>query len=75
MSITANDEMCVYCFDVLLNHLDKKTKIAPPTFSNDDLFNILYILLLLCFIVFSPIFITWNKDGRLRGCIGIIFFF
>ncbi|KAH7829430.1 putative AMME syndrome candidate 1 protein [Monocercomonoides exilis] len=54
MTEVATSDMCAYCFDALINHLDHKTMIADPSFANSE----------------YPIFVTWNKKGHLRGCIG-----
>lgn len=49
-------EMCFFCFDVLVNHLNKVTALENPCFTNDPF----------------PLFVTWStgKSKRLRGCIG-----
>lgn len=53
----ARIEMCYYCFDVLVNHLNRTPNAhIKPTFTNDQ----------------YPLFVTWTagRDKRLRGCIG-----
>lgn len=49
-------EMCFFCFDVLVNHLNHVAPPKNPCFTNDPF----------------PLFVTWElgKDKRLRGCIG-----
>lgn len=49
-------EMCFYCFEVLINHLNHAQLPRNPSFTNDA----------------YPLFVTWTtgKDKRLRGCIG-----
>lgn len=52
-------EMCFYCFDVLVNHLNHAEPPKNPCFTNDS----------------YPLFVTWkigkNKSNKsLRGCIG-----
>lgn len=49
-------EMCFFCFDVLVNHLDCLAPPKEPCFTNDPF----------------PLFVTWSsgKDKKLRGCIG-----
>lgn len=49
-------EMCFYCFDTLVNHLNKEAPPKNPNFT-DAAF---------------PLFVTWQlgRDKRLRGCIG-----
>lgn len=49
-------EMCFFCFDVLVNHLNKVAAPKDPCFTNDPF----------------PLFVTWvsGKNKRLRGCIG-----
>lgn len=60
MAKIVSKEMCYYCFDSLLNHLNPNITVRTPTFPNEPL----------------PLFVTWKKhvDGqnedRLRGCIG-----
>ncbi len=44
-----------YCFQNLLHFLEKKTPLHPPT----EFDALKY-----------PLFVTWLKDGDLRGCIG-----
>lgn len=53
----ATQQMCMYCFDVLLSKLDPNhiPKLTPPK----EWLNQKY-----------PLFVTWKKSGRLRGCIG-----
>ena len=36
MTEPATEDMCAYCFDSLINHLDSSTSIAPPKFPNDN---------------------------------------
>ncbi|XP_064638489.1 AMMECR1-like protein [Lineus longissimus] len=55
--LTIKPDMCVYCFDVLLNHLNNTQTPPPrPHFTNDE----------------YPLFVTWKfgKERHLRGCIG-----
>lgn len=49
-------EMCFFCFDVLVNHLNHSAPPKNPCFTNDPF----------------PLFVTWKlgKDKHLRGCIG-----
>lgn len=49
-------EMCFYCFEVLVNYLNKIEPPKSPSFTNSAF----------------PLFVTWQfgKDKRLRGCIG-----
>lgn len=49
-------EMCFFCFDVLVNHLNNVAPPKNPCFTNDPF----------------PLFVTWQlgKDKHLRGCIG-----
>lgn len=49
-------EMCFFCFDVLVSHLNHKAPPKSPSFTNDPF----------------PLFVTWQlgQEGRLRGCIG-----
>lgn len=49
-------EMCFFCFDVLVNHLNHVAPPKNPCFTNDPF----------------PLFVTWKlgKDKHLRGCIG-----
>lgn len=48
-------EHCIFCFQVLEAHLNKK---SIPQYPN----NIINPK--------APIFVTWNYKGELRGCIG-----
>jgi len=56
----ASNEMCVYCFDSLIHHLEGSPNSEQPSFTNDSF----------------PLFVTWNKESKrsgdvsLRGCIG-----
>ncbi|KAA6368728.1 MAG: putative DUF51 family protein [Streblomastix strix] len=54
MAEVATKDMCGYCFDTLAKNFDGKLNLIPPSFENKD----------------YPIFVTWHKAGRLRGCIG-----
>ena len=49
-------EMCFYCFDVLLNHLNEVERPKDPCFTNEPF----------------PLFVTWKsgRNKQLRGCIG-----
>lgn len=49
-------EMCFFCFDVLVNHLNHVAPPRTPGFTNDAF----------------PLFVTWKlgRDKHLRGCIG-----
>lgn len=49
-------DMCFFCFDVLISHLDHVPPPENPRFTNEPF----------------PLFVTWSlgKDKRLRGCIG-----
>lgn len=49
-------EMCFFCFDVLVNHLDNVEPPRNPCFTNEAF----------------PLFVTWKigTDKDLRGCIG-----
>lgn len=49
-------EMCFFCFDVLVNHLNDVAPPKDPCFTNEPF----------------PLFVTWmtGKSKRLRGCIG-----
>lgn len=49
-------EMCYYCFDTLVNHIDRKGPPKTPSFTNDA----------------YPLFVTWKTGAarNLRGCIG-----
>lgn len=48
-------EMCFYCFDSLINHLDRAGSPKKPNFTNDP----------------YPLFVTWtDKSDNLKGCIG-----
>lgn len=49
-------EMCYYCFDVLISHLNQTEVPRSPIFVNDP----------------YPLFVTWKigADRRLRGCMG-----
>lgn len=49
-------EMCFFCFDVLVNHLDHVAPPKNPCFTNEPF----------------PLFVTWQlgQDKQLRGCIG-----
>lgn len=49
-------EMCFFCFDVLVCHLNNVAAPKNPCFTNDPF----------------PLFVTWQagKHKRLRGCIG-----
>jgi len=56
----ATAEHCAYCFDVLIGVLHNqitKSKFPPlpPSIPKVE----------------APLFVTWHKDGDLRGCIGI----
>lgn len=53
---TVCSEMCYYCFEVLINHLNRSPPPRRLSFSNDPF----------------PLFVTWhnNNGKRLRGCIG-----
>nr|CAB3221460.1 uncharacterized protein CG5902 [Phallusia mammillata] len=55
-STIVNNEMCYFCFDVLLCHLQNSDPPKSPHFTNQS----------------CPLFVTWKigKDLRLRGCIG-----
>lgn len=52
----ACDEMCFYCFDVLVNHLNHVPPPKSPCFTNEPF----------------PLFVTWRlgSDKHLKGCIG-----
>lgn len=51
----ASQDMCMYCFDVIIaHHFRNKVEKPTPKF-NDD-----------CY----PLFVTWMKGHELRGCIG-----
>eukprot|EP01095_Lingulamoeba_sp_RSL-Kostka_P009916 TRINITY_DN346_c0_g1_i2.p1 TRINITY_DN346_c0_g1~~TRINITY_DN346_c0_g1_i2.p1 ORF type:complete len:201 (-),score=55.67 TRINITY_DN346_c0_g1_i2:153-755(-) len=56
----ANENHCIYCFDVLLKSLKKKNTTPQQNFEDRK----------------CPLFVTWNKfedhdeEPRLRGCIG-----
>jgi len=56
--MVATAHHCIYCFDVLANHLSNSSSVSAPTFEDAS----------------YPLFVTWNtnKKGRkeLRGCIG-----
>lgn len=57
-------EHCAYCFDVLIGVLNKeisKSKFPPLPASIPK--------------IDAPLFVTWHKDGDLRGCIGIVYNF
>lgn len=49
-------EMCFFCFDVLVNHLNHVAPPKNPCFTNEPF----------------PLFVTWQlgEDKHLRGCIG-----
>jgi len=49
-------DMCFFCFDVLISHLDNRYEDPVPKFSNRHF----------------PLFVTWKtgREKRLRGCIG-----
>ncbi|KAL5476208.1 hypothetical protein EMCRGX_G026124, partial [Ephydatia muelleri] len=49
-------EMCYYCFDVLISHLNQTEVLRSPIFVNDP----------------YPLFVTWKigVDRCLRGCMG-----
>ncbi|OQR76451.1 AMMECR1 protein-like [Tropilaelaps mercedesae] len=53
---TARKEMCFYCFDVLVSHLNRQDSPPEPHFTNES----------------YPLFVTWQlgRERRLRGCIG-----
>lgn len=51
----SSKDHCAYCFDVLLAHLKKQP--LPPYPANLAVFE-------------APLFVTWKKNGDLRGCIG-----
>ncbi|GIX86308.1 AMME syndrome candidate gene 1 protein homolog [Caerostris darwini] len=69
-------EMCFFCFDVLLYHLDNHSPPKTPSFSNDSYMILQNLLVFRTIVNFhlhcSPLFVTWKigKDRRLRGCIG-----
>lgn len=51
----ATKEHCAYCFDVLLAHLKGLPQPGyPPSLAQFE----------------APLFVTWKKNGDLRGCIG-----
>ena len=50
----ARIEMCYYCFDALVSHLNRADPPRKPSFTNDAF----------------PLFVTWKSDNQLRGCIG-----
>jgi len=59
--MTASPDMCTYCFDVLLGHLERGPEPSEPNFVN----------------VKCALFVTWLKEStdgtselHLRGCIG-----
>ena len=47
--------LTTYCFNNLVNFLQKEEILQPP----EDFDSVL-----------APLFVTWQKDGDLRGCIG-----
>lgn len=55
--LTITDDHLIYCFDVLINSLNKEKKPSFPDSIED---------------IKSSIFVTWKKgeDEDLRGCIG-----
>jgi uncharacterized protein (TIGR00296 family) len=59
MAIQATEEMCFYCFDVLINHLEGRSCPQPPAGIDDTA---------------ALIFVTWRRGdpetGILRGCKG-----
>jgi len=59
MAIVATKEMCYFCFDVLISHLEgKSVPDSPPNMENKP----------------ALIFVTWRQghyeEGELRGCKG-----
>ena len=54
-TIQATQMHCQYCFDVLINKLNNKPLPEYPKTLVD------------CEV---PLFVTWKKNGALRGCIG-----
>jgi AMME syndrome candidate gene 1 protein len=54
--LSANRDMCAYCYDVLHSHFDKVSLPKEPFDTS-----------LSC-----PMFITLHKNGDLRGCIGTL---
>lgn len=57
-------EHCAYCFDVLIGVLKKEINKSnfPPLPASIPKID-------------APLFVTWHKDGDLRGCIGIVYDF
>jgi AMMECR1 domain-containing protein len=53
--ISATKAHCKFCFDVLIAKLtNQNTPNYPENLPNPEV----------------PIFVTWKKEGELRGCIG-----
>jgi len=60
IKITASEEMCAYCFDVLLCYFQGLEPAEPSFYASLE----------------CPLFVTWDKlehgSRRLRGCIGTL---
>ncbi|KAK2955816.1 AmmeMemoRadiSam system protein A [Blattamonas nauphoetae] len=54
MTEPATQSMCGYCFDTLMHNFSPSVSITPPDFPIEE----------------YPLFVTWHKNGHLRGCIG-----
>eukprot|EP01103_Thecamoeba_quadrilineata_P011677 TRINITY_DN2833_c0_g1_i2.p1 TRINITY_DN2833_c0_g1~~TRINITY_DN2833_c0_g1_i2.p1 ORF type:complete len:230 (+),score=24.16 TRINITY_DN2833_c0_g1_i2:58-747(+) len=63
MSMLSTPEMCFFCFDTVVDHLDEKNRTEPRRISSPSLPRIPNHE--------SALFVTWKiRDHELRGCIG-----
>ena len=63
----ASHHHCILCFDSLYYHFERMSNV-DHIYNAEDLppsHSIPCIPMQRC-----PLFVTWQKDGRLRGCIG-----